>query len=393
MFENLSHLSLQQYWWLIDSLLGALLVFLLFVQGGQTLIYTLGKTNGERDIVVNSLGRKWEFTFTTLVTFGGALFASFPLFYSTSFGGAYWVWMAILFAFIIQAVSYEYRKKESNFLGKKTYEFFLFINGLLGTILLGTAVSTFFTGSMFSVNKLNLLNLSSDRMPVISSWETPFHGLEAVWTVDNLAFLQNLALGLAVFFLARTLALLYFQNNIDNEEINARTKKCLKINSVLFLMFFLFWLIRLMFIEGFAVNPETKEIFMEPYKYFNNLIEMPIVLIIMLIGVVLVLLGLFMSIFKGKDNGIWFTGPGTVLTVFALFLIAGYNNTSFYPSTFDLQSSLTIENSSSSHFTLTAMSYVSLIVPFVLAYIWFAWRAMDKKKITLEEIESESHSY
>jgi len=393
MFGDLSYLSLQQYWWLINSLLGALLVFLLFVQGGQTLIYKLGKTNSERDIIVNSLGRKWEFTFTTLVTFGGALFASFPLFYSTSFGGAYWVWMAILFAFIIQAVSYEYRKKEDNFLGKKTYEIFLFINGLLGTFLLGVAVSTFFTGSMFSVDKLNILNLSSDKMPVISAWETPFHGLEAIWTIENLAFIQNLALGLAVFFLARTLALLYFQNNIDNNEIIDRTKKSLKINTVLFLSFFLFWLIRLMFIDGFAVNPETKEVFMEPNKYFYNLIEMPIILIIMLIGVILVLTGLFMSIFKGKDKGIWFTGTGTVFTILALFLIAGYNNTAFYPSTFDLQSSLTIENSSSSHFTLTVMSYVSLMVPFVIAYIWFAWRAMDKKKITLEEIESDSHSY
>ena len=393
MFGDISHLSLQQYWWLINSLLGALLVFLLFVQGGQTLIYNLGKTDGERDIIINSLGRKWEFTFTTLVTFGGALFASFPLFYSTSFGGAYWVWMAILFAFIIQAVSYEYRKKKSNFLGKKTYESFLFINGLLATILLGVAVSTFFTGSMFSVDKLNLLDLTSNKMPVISSWQTPFHGLEALWTVENLAFIQNLALGLAVFFLARTLALLYFQNNIDNKNIIERTKKCLKINSILFLVFFLFWLIRLMFLDGFAVNPENKDVFMETNKYFNNLIEMPIVLIVLLTGIVLVLLGLFFSIFKGKDNGIWYSGLGTILTVLSLFLIAGYNNTAFYPSTFDLQSSLTIENSSASKFSLTIMSYVSIMIPFVVAYIWWAWRAMNNKKITLEEIESDNHSY
>ncbi len=393
MFGNLSHTALQEYWWFIDSLLGALLVFLLFVQGGQTLIYKLGKTSSERNIIVNSLGRKWEFTFTTLVTFGGALFASFPLFYSTSFGGAYWVWMAILFAFILQAVAYEYRRKPNNFLGEKTYDVFLFINGLVGAVLLGVAVSTFFTGSLFSVNKMNIMNLNMDKMPVISAWETPTHGLEAVWTTAHLAFLQNLTLGLAVFFLARVLALLYFQNNIDNEAIIERTRKCLIKNAVIFLVFFLFWLIRLMLIDGFAVNPDTKEIFLEPNKYLHNLIDMPFVLIMLLVGVVSVLWGLFVSIVKKKDNGIWFSGIGTVLTVLSLFLIAGYNNTSYYPSTFDLQSSLTLENSSSSHFTLTAMSYVSLMIPFVLAYIVYAWRAMNKKKITEDEIASDSHSY
>ena len=393
MFETLSHTALQEYWWFLASLLGALLVFLLFVQGGQTLIYKLGKTADERNIIVNSLGRKWEFTFTTLVTFGGALFASFPLFYSTSFGGAYWVWMGILFAFILQAVSYEYRRKPNNFLGEKTYDVFLFINGLVATVLLGAAVSTFFTGSAFSVDKMNILNLSSDKMPIISAWETPWHGLEAVWTTAHLAFLQNLALGLAVFFLARVLALLYFQRNIDNKEIIERTRKSLIKNAVIFLVFFLFWLIRLMVIDGFAVNPDTKEVFLEPYKYLHNLLEMPVVLIILLVGIVGVLWGLFVSIVKKKDTGIWFAGTGTVLTVLALFLIAGYNNTAFYPSTFDLNSSLTIANSSSSHFTLTVMSYVSLMIPFVLAYIIYAWRAMDKKKITSEEINSDSHSY
>ncbi len=393
MFENLSLLTLQEYWWIIVSLLGALLVFLLFVQGGQTLIYSLGKTDSERTIIVNSLGRKWEFTFTTLVTFGGAFFASFPLFYSTSFGGAYWVWMAILFAFILQAVSYEYRKKDNNFLGAKTFEVFLNLNGFLGTILLGAAVSTFFTGSQFSIDKMNLLRLTGDKMPIISSWETPFHGLEAIWTTSHLAFIQNIALGLAVLFLSRVLALLYFQNNIENAEIITRTKKCLKVNTVLFLTFFLFWLIRLLFLDGFDVNPETKEVVMEANKYLHNLLEMPLVTVILLIGVVGVLFGLFISIIKNSDKGIWYTGTGTVLTVLALFLIAGFNNTSYYPSTFDLQSSLTIENSSSSHFTLTAMSYVSLLVPFVLAYIFISWRAMDKKKITSEELESESHSY
>lgn len=393
MFEQLSYLALQQYWWAIISLLGALLVFLLFVQGGQTLIYTLGKNEIQRKMIVNALGRKWEFTFTTLVTFGGAFFASFPLFYSTSFGGAYWVWMAILFVFVIQAVSYEYRTKADNFLGQKTFEVFLYLNGLLGSVLLGVAVSTFFTGSQFSVDMTNIVNLQPDGNSVISSWETPFHGLEAVWTIKNLAFLQNIALGLAVFFLARTLALQYFQNQIDQVEIIENTHKKLKINAVLFLVFFLFWLIRLMFLEGFAVNPETQEVYMQPHKYFTNLIEMPLVLILLVVGVVGVLGGLFINIFKKSERGFWFTGIGTVLTVMALFFIAGYNHTSFYPSTYDLQSSLTIENASSSKFTLIAMSYVSLMVPFVLAYIIYAWWKMDARKISEKEIFEESHAY
>lgn len=393
MFGDLSYLALQQYWWIIVSLLGALLVFLLFVQGGQTLLYQLSKNENERSLLVNSLGRKWEFTFTTLVTFGGAFFASFPLFYSTSFGGAYWVWIAILFAFVLQAVSYEYRTKKGNFLGQKTYEAFLFINGLLGTILLGAAVSTFFTGSMFSVDKLNITRLSGSEMPIISSWETPFHGLEAVWTLEKLAFLQNLALGLAVFFLSRVLGNLYFMNNIADKTIFERARKCLGINSVAFLIFFLFWSIRLLFLDGFAVNPETKEVFRESYKYLTNFLEMPLVLILFLLGVVSVLWGIFVSYFKNSDKGIWFAGPGVVLVVFSLFLLAGFNNTAFYPSTFDLQSSLTIQNSSSSRFTLTAMSYVSLMVPFVVAYIWYAWKAMDKKKIDAQELAEDSHSY
>ncbi len=393
MFEQLSFLQLQQYWWAIVSLLGALLVFLLFVQGGQTMIYGLGKTENERKVIINALGRKWEYTFTTLVTFGGAFFASFPLFYSTSFGGAYWVWMAILFAFVIQAVSYEYRTKLGNFLGKRTFETFLWLNGLFGTLLLGTAVSTFFTGSQFSVNKMNLLDLESPGMPIISAWETPFHGLEALWTTENLAFLQNIALGLAVFFLARSLALQYFIKSIDQEEIVNRSRMKLKANALFFLIFFLFWFIRLMLIKGFAVNPETKEVFMEPYKYLHNLIEMPVVLVIMLAGLVLVLWGLYSSNSRYSENGIWFTGIGTVLTVLALFFIAGYNNTSFYPSTFDLQHSLTIENASSSKFTLTTMSYASLMVPFVLAYIIYVWRKMDASKISEKEMMEDYHAY
>ncbi len=392
MFENLSLLVLQQYWWIIVSLLGALLVFLLFVQGGQTMLYCLAKDEKERNLLVNSLGRKWELTFTTLVTFGGAFFASFPLFYSTSFGGAYWVWIAILFAFVLQAVSYEYRNKKGNWLGQKTYETFLFINGLLGTLLLGAAVSTFFTGSMFSVEKMNITRLSGE-MPIISSWETPFHGLEAVWTLEKLAFLQNLSLGLAVFFLSRLLANLYFMNNIESQTIFERSRKILGINSALFLVFFLFWLIRLLFIDGFAVNPQTKEIFMQNNKYLHNFLEMPIVLILFLLGVVSVLWGIFISYIKKSDKGIWFAGVGTVLVVLNLFLLAGFNHTAYYPSTFNLQHSLTIENSSSSHFTLTAMSYVSLFVPIVLAYIWYFWRAMNKTKLSTEELENESHKY
>ena len=393
MFENLSLLSLQQYWWFLIAVLGALLVFLLFVQGGQTLIYQLAKTEIERSMLINSLGRKWEFTFTTLVTFGGAFFASFPLFYSTSFGGAYWVWMAILFAFILQAVSYEYRTKTNNFLGRKTYEAFLFLNGALGTILLGTAVATFFTGSLFSVNKMNLVDLNSGRMPIISAWQSPWHGLEAIWTTANGAFLQNLALGIAVFFLARVVALLYFMNNINNETILSRAKIYLKRNAIVFLVFFLFFVIRLMLIKGFAYHPDTKEVFMQPNKYFHNLIEMPLTSLIFLVGVIAVLYGIFINLFKESKKGIWFAGIGTFLTVLALFFLAGYNNTAYYPSTFDLQSSLTIENSSSSHYTLTVMSYVSLLIPFVLAYIWWAWKSMDKEPITEEEIREDDHAY
>ncbi len=376
MFENLSLLFLQHYWWIIVSLLGSVLVFLMFVQGGQTLIYTLGKDEDERTMLVNSLGRKWEFTFTTLVTFGGAFFASFPLFYASSFGGAYWVWILILFAFIIQAVSYEFRSKAGNFLGKKTYEAFLFANGLLGTILIGTAVGTFFTGSQFSLNEYWQVN-----------WEGPARGLEAALNI------QNLSLGLSVFFLARVLAILYFMNNVDDKAVFIRSKRHLLINTLPFLVFFLFFLIRLMFIEGFAVNPDSKLVFMEKFKYLHNLIEMPLVLGILLLGIVGVLYGIGLSLVKDSTRGIWFAGPGTILTVLALFLIAGFNHTAFYPSSFDLQSSLTIENASSSKFTLTVMSYVSLLVPFVVAYIWYAWRSMNRKKIDREEVKSEDHLY
>jgi cytochrome d ubiquinol oxidase subunit II len=385
MFETLSYLALQQYWWIIISVLAALLVFLMFVQGGQTLIYSLGKTDMERTILVNALGRKWEFTFTTLVTFGGAFFASFPLFYATSFGGAYWVWMLILFAFIIQAVAYEYRTKPNNFLGKRTYEGFLFVNGLLGTILIGVAVATFFTGSPFKINMLNQVD-----------WQTPYRGLELAFNFGRYATFVNLSLGLAVFFLARVLAVLYFMNSVDEDNIIKRAKKQLVFNAAPFLMFFLFFVANLLLMDGYAVNPETKQVFMESNKYLNNFLQMPVVLIIFLLGVVGVLLGIIRPLInyeKCGGKGIWAAGIGTIFTVFALFLIAGFNNTAFYPSYVELQSSLTIENASSSEYTLTAMSYVSLMIPFVIAYIWYAWKAISNKKITAKEMEDDSHVY
>lgn len=381
----MSYEFLQQYWWLVVSLLGAILVFLLFVQGGNSLLFSLAKTEEQRKMMVNSTGRKWEFTFTTLVTFGGAFFASFPLFYSTSFGGAYWLWMIILFSFVLQAVSYEFQSKAGNLLGKKTYQTFLVINGVVGPVLLGGAVATFFTESNFLVNKENMID---EFMPVISSWGNNWHGLDA------LANIWNVVLGLAVFFLARILGLLYFLNNIDDKELNDRSRKALIVNSVLFLILFLAFVIRTLLAEGFAVNPETKEIYMEKYKYFTNFIEMPVVLGLFLVGVILVLFGIGKSILKpGYTKGIWFTGFGTVFTVLALFLCAGYNHTAYYPSALDMQSSLTIANSCSSEFTLRTMAYVSILVPFVIAYIFYAWRSIDKKKIDAKEMNGEGHAY
>jgi cytochrome d ubiquinol oxidase subunit II len=384
MFENLSYLELQQYWWIIISILGSVLVFLMFVQGGQTLINQIGKNDQERTLLVNAIGRKWDLTFTTLVTFGGAFFASFPLFYSTSFGGAYWVWILILFSFVVQAVSYEYRKKPNNFLGQKTFDTFLLINGLLATILIGSAVGTFFTGSEFSVDKLRLTNITN---PAISRWETPFHGLEAVLN------LTNLALGLSVFFLSRILGILYFNNSIEEKNILKNSNKHLKYNAFPFLIVFLLFIILLITKQGFAVNPVTKIITMEDFKYLHNFLEMPVVLIIFVIGVIGVLVGIFITLYKKSRRGIWFSGIGTIFTVFTLFVIAGFNKTAFYPSTFDLQSSLTIENSSSSFYTLTVMSYVSLLVPFVIAYIWHAWRSINKRKIDIADIQQDEMKY
>lgn len=377
---------LQHYWWFIISLLGGLLVFLLFVQGGQSMLFSLAKTEQHRFLLVNALGRKWEYTFTTLVTFGGAFFASFPLFYSTSFGGAYWVWMAILFCFIIQAVSYEYQSRPGNTFGKNTYRWFLFINGLLGTFLLGVAVATFFTGSDFGVNKMNLTN---QLAPVISQWQNPWHGLEALLNV------RNLCLGFAVFFLARTLACLFFINRMADEDLVKRSRKFLWYNAIPFVVFFLVFLIWTLLSKGFAVDPATGVVSLVEYKYFFNLIEMPVVFAVFLIGVVLVLYGVIHTLLSSKfSKGIWFSGVGTVLTVTCLFLIAGWNNTSYYPSTYgDMQSSLTIANSSSSEFTLTAMAYVSILVPFVLAYIIYAWRSLEKKKFDSKDFKKDGHIY
>lgn len=383
--NQISYQFLQEYWWFLVSLLGALLVFLMFVQGGQSLLFTIGKTERQQKLLINSIGRKWEFTFTTLVTFGGAFFASFPLFYSTSFGGAYWVWTLILLCFVLQAVSYEFQAKKGNLLGKKTYRIFLIINGVLGPLLVGTAVGTFFTGAEFVIDKTQLTEVS---MPVISRWATPWHGLEAVTVV------WNLCLGAAVFFLARVLAILYFVNNIEDDEVDKHCRKRLPIEVGGFLVFFLLFVGRLMTMEGYAVQPETEEIFMQPYKYLNNLPEMPVVLVLFLTGVVLVLYGIIDTMLsKYHVKGIWFAGAGTVLTVLALLLCAGWNHTAYYPSTVDLQSSLTIQNSSSSHFTLQTMMYVSFLIPFVLAYIFYAWRALDLHKINDQEIREGEHIY
>ena len=380
-----AYIFLQHYWWFVVSLLGALLVFLLFVQGGNSLLFCLGKTEEQKKMMINSTGRKWEFTFTTLVTFGGAFFASFPLFYSTSFGGAYWLWMIILFSFVLQAVSYEFQSKAGNLLGKTTYRTFLVINGVVGPVLLGGAVATFFTGSNFYINKGNIADAA---MPVISQWANGWHGLDALLNP------WNVVLGLAVFFLARILGALYFINNINEDDLVKRCRRALWGNTALFLVFFLAFVIRTLLADGYAVRPETGEVFMEPYKYLTNFLQMPVVLLVFLVGVVAVLWGIIRTLWKPTfDKGIWFAGAGTVLTVLALLLVAGYNNTAYYPSTHDLQSSLTLANSCSSQFTLKVMAYVSILVPFVLAYIFYAWRSIDNRKIDAKEMEEGGHAY
>jgi cytochrome d ubiquinol oxidase subunit II len=376
MTELISHVFLQHYWWIIISVLASLLVFLMFVQGGQSMIYSLPRTALQKTMIINALGRKWEFTFTTLVTFGGAFFASFPLFYATSFGGAYWVWIAILFSFIIQAIAYEFRSKPNNVLGQKTFDLFLFLNGSLGPFLIGVAVATFFTGAMFRLNEMNQVQ-----------WATPWYGLEALLNV------RNLALGFAVLFIARINGLLYIINTLEDDMLIKRSVKALYFNTVPFLIFFLFFVISLLFSEGFAADPVTGTITVEKLKYLHNFTEMPVVLILFVAGVLGVLSGIGITIFRKSLSGIWFTGSGTILSVFALFLLAGFNGTSFYPSLSNLQSSLTISNASSSFFTLKTMMFVSFIIPLVAAYIWYAWKAININKITEEEMNSEEHKY
>lgn len=374
----MSYDFLQHYWWFIVSLLGALLVFLLFVQGANTLIFNLGKTDNERRIVINSTGRKWEFTFTTLVVFGGGFFASFPLFYSTSFGGAYWLWMIILFSFVIQAVSYEFQNKIGNILGTKTFQVFLIINGFIAPLLLGGAVATFFNGSNFIVDKGNITEFAQ---PVISRWANCSHGLDALLDI------WNLVLGAAVFFLARALGSFYIINNVASNIINSRARRQVLLNSTIFLVLFLVFLTHILLKDGYAYDPQTGIITMEPMKYLHNLLDMWYLLIVLLVSVALLLYAIIRTVRdESYTKGIWLAGVGVVLAVLILLLCAGWNNTAYYPSNVDLQSSLTIANSSGSKFTLTAMSVVSLFIPFVLGYIFWAWRAIDKKQITEEEI-------
>jgi len=372
----ISHAFLQGYWWVIVSLLASLLVFLLFVQGGQTFIFSLPQDEVRKRMIINTLGRKWEFTFTTLVTFGGAFFASFPLFYATSFGGAYWVWMAILFSFIIQAVAYEYRSKPGNIFGTRTYDVFLLINGSAGPLLLGTAVATFFTGANFTLDAMNRVQ-----------WNSPWHGLEA------LASFRNLSLGFAVMFLARINGLLFIIKTIDDKELQEKATGKLVMNSLFFLVFFLYFVITLLTSEGYAINPADGKIYMEKFKYLRNFIGMFHVLILFLAGTVAVLYGIYTAIAGKSQSSIWFTGPGTIMVVFSLFMILGFGNTSFYPSSSDLQSSLTIYKASSGLFTLRTMMYVSFVIPFVITYIWFAWRAITLRKITDQEIKNDDHAY
>ena len=386
----MSYEFLQQYWWFLVSLLGALLVFLLFVQGANSLVGSLGGDAEGRRLVINSTGRKWEFTFTTLVTFGGAFFASFPLFYSTSFGGAYWLWMIILFSFVLQAVSYEFQNKLGNLLGAKTFQTFLVLNGILGPLLLGGAVATFFEGSNFIVAKENLATLSPlAPSPVISQWANASHGLDALLNPWVLVF------GFAVFFLARILGTLYIINNVNDADISSRARARLLGSTIAFLILFVAYLVHLFLKDGYAYDPVLGIISVEPYKYLYNFLEMWYLFVLLLIGVVLVLYGIIKELAaRAKPacpslGGIWFTGIGVVLTVLALLLCAGWNHTAYYPSTADLQSSLTIANSCSSEFTLTTMTYVSFLIPFVLAYIVVAWRKIDSKKIDKQEIATD----
>ena len=374
---------LQNYWWCLIALLGGLLVFLMFVQGANLHLGNRTLDDIRKRMILNSTGRKWELTFTTLVTFGGAFFASFPLFYSTSFGGAYWVWVLLLITFVFQAVSYEFQNKKENLIGVKGFRIALMINGFLAPFLVGTAVGTFFTGSDFTVNKVAITNPTA---PVISTWGNNWHGLEA------LGQYHAVLLGVTMVFLTAILGSLYILNNVDDEEITAQMRRSIRINTLPFLAFFLTWTVILLCRSGFAVSPDG-QVSMEPFKYLHNLLQMPVVLVMLLAGVVLVAYSIFLGVFTKSRKGIWFAGPGTVLVVMAVFFLAGFNGTAYYPSTTDLKSSLYLGNSSSSYFTLKVMTCVSLLIPFVVAYIAYAWHAMDKKKISAGEISETSDKY
>lgn len=376
MFEKLSYLQLQEYWWFLVGLLGALFVFMTFVQGGQSMLHRVGKSEIQRDIIVNALGRKWELTFTSLVVFGGALFAAFPLFYATSFGGAYYVWMAILFCFIIQAVAYEYRKKPNNLFGERVYEAFLFINGTLGIILIGVALGTLFTGGNFVINEMNL-----------SRWTTKTYGLEALLNFFNIAF------GLMLFFIARVLGALFFIKSIDQKDIIKRSRTILRYESFIFLILFIYVVSAILTMDGYNYDPVTKVVNIESMKYLHNFLAMPIVSAMFILGAILFVIGIALGSLSKNENGIFYSGVGVVLVVLAIFLILGYNHTAYYPSLVDIQSSLTIENSSGSKYTLVTMSYVSLMVPFVVAYIVVVWRALSSKKIDEKEIKQDPHHY
>ena len=374
---------LQNYWWCLIALLGGLLVALMFVQGANLHLGNRALSDVQKRMILNSTGRKWELTFTTLVTFGGAFFASFPLFYSTSFGGAYWVWVLLLITFVFQAVAYEFQNKKENLLGVQSFRVALMINGLLAPFLVGTAVGTFFTGSDFTVNKVAIADPSA---PVISSWGNAWHGLEA------LGQYHAVLLGAALMLLTGILGALYVLNNVDDEGVGVQMRRSIRLSIAPFLFFFLTWTVILLVRQGYAVTPD-QEVYMEPFKYLHNLLAMPAVLVMLLVGVVLVLVSLWLGGFSQSRKGIWLAMPGTVLVVMSVFFLAGYNGTAYYPSCTDLQSSLTLDNSCSSYFTLKVMTAVSLLIPFVVAYIAFAWHAMDRKKITAEEIEETSHKY
>ena len=374
---------LQNYWWVLIALLGGLLVALMFVQGANLHLGNRVLSDTQKRMILNSTGRKWEFTFTTLVTFGGAFFASFPLFYSTSFGGAYWVWVLLLITFVFQAVAYEFQNKKENLLGVKGFRVALMVNGILAPFLVGTAVGTFFTGSDFTVNKIAIADPSA---PVISTWGSGWHGLEA------LGQYHAVLLGVTLMFLAAILGSLYVLNNVDDDAIHTQMRRTIRMSIVPFLFFFLSWTVILLVSRGYAVD-DAGVVSLEPFKYWHNLLAMPAVLVMLLVGVVLVLVSIWLGAFTQSRKGIWFAMPGTVLVVMAVFFLAGFNGTAYYPSCTDLQSSLTIRNSSSSYFTLQVMSWVSLLIPFVVTYIAFAWHAMDRKKITADEIEGTEHKY